>query len=117
MLCLMLHPLAVDHERRTIDRAVDHLEHAAAVLGPDRVGLGGDFVRRIMEVLPPLPRTPEGLAPPGLDPGSALDGLAGPEDYPALAQALARRGWRDDDVTAIMGGNLLRFLRRALPAA
>jgi membrane dipeptidase len=115
MLGLMLHPLAIDHEQRTIDRAVDHLEHAAAVMGRDRIGLGGDFVRRIMEVLPPLPQTPEGLAPPGLEPGSALDGLAGPEDYPALAAALAARGWAEADVEAVMGGNLLRFLRGALP--
>jgi membrane dipeptidase len=115
LLGLMLHPLAIDHERRTIDRAVDHLEHAADVMGLDRIGLGGDFVRRIMDVLPPLPETPEGLAPPGLERGSALDGLAGPEDYPALAAALERRGWREEDVAAVMGGNLLRFLRRSLP--
>ena len=117
MLCLMLHPIAIDHERRVVDRAVDHLEHAASILGGDRIGLGGDFVRRIMSVLPPLPETPEMLAPPGLEPGSALEGLAGPEDYPALAAALSARGWPDTDVAAVMGGNLLGFLRRALPAA
>jgi membrane dipeptidase len=116
MLGLMLHPLAIDHERRTIDRAIDHLEHAAEVMGRDRIGLGGDFVRRIMEVLPPLPETPEGLAPPGLERGSALDGLAGPEDYPALAAALSGRGWAAADVAAVMGGNLLGFLRGALPS-
>ena len=30
---LMLHPLAIDPQERTIDRVIDHLEHAASLLG------------------------------------------------------------------------------------
>ncbi len=37
---LMLHPIAIDHQRRTLDRVVDHLEHAIDVVGLDRVCLG-----------------------------------------------------------------------------
>ena len=48
--------------------------------------------------------------------GSSIEGLAGPEDYPALATALAARGWSTEDVAAVTHGNLLRFLRAALPA-
>ena len=47
---LMLHPLAIGHEQRTLDRVVDHLEHAAGVIGIDRVCLGGDFTTRLSEV-------------------------------------------------------------------
>jgi len=54
--------------------------------------------------------------PPGLEVGSSIEGLAGPEDYPALATALAARGWSTEDVAAVTHGNLLRFLRAALPA-
>jgi microsomal dipeptidase-like Zn-dependent dipeptidase len=50
----------------------------------------------------------------GLD--AAVQGLAGPEDYPALAAALRRRGWDDASVDAVMGGNLLGFLRASLPS-
>ena len=86
------------------------------MLGVERVCLGGDFVRRLMQVLPPMPSMPDDLMPTGLEPGSAIEGLAGPEDYPALGPALLARGWSEHDVAAIASGNLLRFLRRALPA-
>jgi membrane dipeptidase len=115
LLGLMLHPLAIDHERRTIERVIDHLEHAAATLGIDRVCLGGDFIARITRELPPMPSPPDGLMPPGLEPGSSIQGLAGPEDYPALLSALAARGWSDADIEAVACHNLLGFLRASLP--
>jgi membrane dipeptidase len=113
---LMLHPIAIDPVERTIDRVVDHLDHAAATIGVDRVCLGGDFTRRLWEAMPAPPEPKDGLAPPGLQPGSGIDGLTGPECYPALVAALGRRGWSDEQVGAVTGGNLLRFLRASLPA-
>jgi membrane dipeptidase len=113
---LMIHPLAIDPERRTIDRVVDHLQHAVEVIGIDRVCLGGDFTRRLVQVLPPMPLTGDGLMPPGLQPGAGIDGLTGPEEYPALAPALRTRGWDDVAIEAVSSANLLRLLRRALPA-
>jgi microsomal dipeptidase-like Zn-dependent dipeptidase len=53
--------------------------------------------------------------PPGLEEGSAIAGLAGPDEYPALLSALEERGWPDDRVAAVASLNLLRFLRAALP--
>ncbi len=57
--------------------------------------------------------------------GTDFDGGQGAEDAPAeidtiadlprLAETLARRGYTDEAVTAIMGGNWLRVLHRALP--
>jgi membrane dipeptidase len=114
---LMLHPLAIDPVERTIDRVVDHLEHAASLIGVDRVCLGGDFTRRLWEAMPPPPEPKDGLMPAGLRPGAGIDDLTGPECYPALVAALSRRGWGDADAAAVTGGNLLRFLRAALPAA
>jgi membrane dipeptidase len=111
---VMPHPIAIDPVERTVDRVVDHLEHAAAVIGVDRVCLGGDFTRRLWEVIPPPPEPKDGLMPAGLVPGAGIEGLTGPQDYPALLAALRRRGWSDDDVTAVSCANLLRFLRSAL---
>jgi membrane dipeptidase len=112
---LMLHPLAIGHEQRTLARVVDHLEHAAGVIGVDRLCLGGDFTTRLSEVMPPMPEPADGLMPAGLKAGVGIEGLKGPEDYPALLAALADRGWRDADIAAVACGNLVGFLRRALP--
>ena len=57
---LMLHPLAIGHEQRTLARVVDHLEHAVGVIGIDRVCLGGDFTTRLSEVCRRCPSPPTG---------------------------------------------------------
>jgi membrane dipeptidase len=112
---LMLHPIAIGHEERTLDRVVDHLEHAVEVVGLDRVCLGGDFTTRLRDVLPPMHVPADGLMPKGLEPGAGIEGLKGPEDYPALLAAMSVRGWSEADIGAVACDNLLAFLRRALP--
>ena len=95
---------------------VDHLEHAIGVIGVGRVCLGGDFTTRLSQVLPPLPEPADGLMPKGLEPGAGIEGLKGPEDYPALLSAMSARGWSDADMAAVSCDNLLAFLRRSLPS-
>ena len=72
-------------------------------MGIDRVCLGGDFTRRLWEAMPPPPEPKDGLAPPGVVPGMGIEGLVGPEDYPALvgaargARLVGRRRRRRDE--------------------
>jgi len=66
----------------------DHIDHIRAVAGVDHVGLGSDFDG--------VSETPAGL-----------DGV---DKYPALLAELARRGWSDDDLGKVAGGNLLRVM-------
>ena len=115
LLGTMLLPLVVDPDHPTIDRAIDHLEHAIEVMGIEHVGLGGDFTARLVAELPAEPSTADSLLPPGMGLDAALEGLAGPEDYPSLEAALQERGWGEDDIVAVLGGNVIRFLRGALP--
>lgn len=112
---LMLHPLAIDPERPTIERVIDHLDHAASVIGPDRVCLAGDWIKRLHALLPDAPASPDSLLPAELEPGTTIDGLAGPEDYPALITALRARGWEGEGLEGLLSANLVRFLREALP--
>lgn len=112
---LMLHPIAIDPASPTIDRVIDHLDHAASVIGPDRVCLGADWIKRLHELMPG-PAPPDGLMPPGLEVGATIQGLSGPEEYPALIDALRGRGWDGERLDGLLSGNLLRFLRESLPA-
>jgi membrane dipeptidase len=111
---LMIHPLAIDPVAPTIERVVDHLDHAASVIGADRLCLAGDWTRRLHELMP-APAPPDGLMPPGLAEGSTIAGLSGPEDYPALVAALRARGWEGERLDGLLSENLLRFLRESLP--
>ncbi|HEX4823746.1 MAG TPA: dipeptidase [Candidatus Polarisedimenticolaceae bacterium] len=75
--------------KATLADVADQIEYVRKVAGVDHVGLGADF--------PPTAGAPEGL-----------------EDvskYPALLAELIRRGWKDEDVVKVAGGNFLRVLR------
>jgi len=75
----------------TVEQVADHVEHIARVAGYDHVGIGGD--------LDGIPSTPVGLT--------------GVQDYPNLFAELIRRGWSDQNLAKLAGGNILRVLRRA----
>ena len=75
----------------TVTAIADHIEHVTKVAGYDHVGLGGDFDG--------IPYTPEDLN--------------GVEDYPVIFAELIRRGWSDQNLAKLAGGNVLRALRQA----
>ena len=79
----------------TLSQVADHIDHLRDVAGIDHVGIGSDF-----------------------DGGEALpDGLDDVSRFPALLGELLRRGYSDDDVRKVAGGNVLRALRAAEAAA
>src|SRR5579864_4703993 len=67
---------------------IDQIDHAVKVAGVDHVGLGSDFDG--------APSTPQGV-------DSMLDIIK-------IAQALKDRGYKDEDIQKILGGNFLRVL-------
>jgi membrane dipeptidase len=112
VLGVMLIPFSVGSPAN-LDRVVDHVEHAASVMGDGAVALGGDFTVQLERATGG--GRPDPLLPPG-ELARGVEGLAGPEDYPALVEALRRRGWEGERLDGLLHGNLLRVLRRALPA-
>lgn len=75
----------------TLAMVADHVEYVAKVCGVDCVGIGSDYDG--------IPDTPEGLE--------------GVDKFPALLAELARRGWSDEDLGKLAGGNVLRALKEA----
>lgn len=114
VLGIMQHPINVDHERPTIDRVVDHLEHAVAVMGVEHVGLGSDFTQQAVRAVGWV-GPPDALLPPSMQADAAIEDLAGPQDFPNLVAVLRRRGFEGERLDAVLAGNLFRVLREALP--
>lgn len=112
VLGMMAHPLVIDPRGGDLALFLDHVDHAVETAGIEHVGLGGDFLRQIARAIGST-SSPDGT----MAPDAAIDGLEGPEDYPALAVALADRGYDAEQVAALLGGNLLRLLRAALPTS
>ena len=75
-----------------LNRLVEHIEHAAAVAGIDHVGLGSDFDSVGLKL-------PAGLEHIGKTPN--------------LVAAMRDRGFSEEDVEKVMGGNALRAMREA----
>lgn len=113
VLGIMMHPIVIG-SGATIDRVIDHVDHAVSVMGIDHVGLGGDFTRQVVRAVGWI-GPPDALLPPELAPDAAIEGLAGPEEYPHLIQAMTRRGYVGESLEAILHGNLIRLFRKALP--
>jgi membrane dipeptidase len=79
----------------TIADIVRHMEHAREVVGPQHLGIGGDF-----DGIEQLPR-----------------GISGVSGYPTVIEALAERGWSAADLRSLAFGNVLRVLEDTETAA
>jgi membrane dipeptidase len=109
VLGIMILPFVIDLDRPMIERVVDHVDHAVAVMGVEHVALGGDFFTQIAHAGATVPSV-------ATADDDAIEGLAGPEHYPALVAAMRARGYDGDRLGRILGTNLVDFLRRSLPA-
>jgi membrane dipeptidase len=120
VLGMMALTLTVGRDGATLERYLDHLDHAVGAMGIEHVALGSDFIDQVIQSelaagLPLNPATQEALEVGG---GRlAIRELVGPADYPALLDALRSRGYEGERLDAIAHGNLLRVLRAGLPAA
>jgi membrane dipeptidase len=78
--------------RATLDDVLAHIDHVVQLAGIDHVGFGSDF---------------DGVGP------TLPTGLEDVSKYPDLLRALLARGYSEDDVAKIAGGNLMRVWRDA----
>jgi len=93
--CTTLESDRIDHEamlkgelpRVTWDKIVEHIDHAVKIAGADHVGLGSDFDGATM--------------PLGMEDATKL---------PKITEALLRKGYSEQDVEKILGGNILRVM-------
>lgn len=86
--------LDADPGRADLGRVCDHIDHICGLVGPGHVGLGSDF---------------DGI-------GRTPAGLPDCSHMPAITAELLRRGHREEDVRAILGGNFLRVFRQVWDA-
>ena len=67
---------------------VDHIDHVAKIAGIDHVGIGSDF-----------------------DGGGGLSGCDDVADFPNITKELLKRGYSEQDIYKIWGGNFFRAFR------
>ena len=72
----------------SVSRLVDHVDHIVKLVGIEHVGIGSDF---------------DGVQ-------ATLSDLKDVSELPNLTRELLRRGYSEDDVQKILGGNMLRVM-------
>ncbi len=76
------------------EKIIDHIDHVLKLAGPDHVGLGSDF-----------------------DGASMPDGMEDCSKLPKITEALLRKGYSDEDIRKILGGNTLRVMEQTEKAS
>ena len=71
-----------------LETYVDHIDYVVQLIGVDHVGIGTDF-----------------------DGGGGIEGFNDASEAPNVTVELVRRGYSDEDIAKIWGGNLMRVLR------
>ncbi len=72
------------------------------------VGLGSDFIREVTaDVTPPCCENADDE-----DPLFDFPGLAGPAGMPLVTEAMVRRGLPEEDILAVLGGNMRRLVSK-----
>ncbi len=77
-------------ERGSVKNVADHIDHVRKMAGVERIGLGSDF-----DGISSTPRFLEDVS-----------------QYPNLTQELMNRGYTAEELKLILGGNLLRVMRK-----
>ncbi|BGO88985.1 hypothetical protein NBRC10512_002053 [Rhodotorula toruloides] len=90
IVMVVFYPSFIDPTNATHIRVADHIEYIATVCGKKHVGLGSDF---------------DGMR-------SSVEGLEDASKFPNLTAELLRRGWTEDDLADLIGGNLLRVMEK-----
>lgn len=72
----------------TVQDVVDHIDHMVKVAGIDHVGIGTDF-----------------------DGGGGVDGCFDVSELPNITIEMVRRGYTEEEIIKIWGGNFLRVLK------
>jgi membrane dipeptidase len=78
-------------EKTTLKELVDHIDHVVELIGVDHVGIGTDF-----------------------DGGGGVDGCNDVSEMPNITEELLRRGYSEEDIQKIWGGNIMRVLSRVI---
>ncbi len=100
-----------DDPKQDIGCVLDHYDYMVRLVGVDQVGIGtdtnvGDHVA--------FHRVMLGRDGPGQCPAPYLDGLESPADGKNIIRGLIQRGYSDEEVKKLTGGNALAFFRRVM---
>lgn len=86
-VCLLDRYINEDYKNASLTDAIEHIDHMVKVAGIDHVGIGSDF-----------------------DGGGGIIGCESDNDFIQITVKLIEKGYTEEDIAKIWGGNLMRVL-------
>ena len=86
-------PMDFSSSSSSVDRILDHIDHAVELIGSDHVGLGSDYL---------------GAGP------TKIRGIENISKTPNVTKGLVERGYSDKDIENILGGSFLSVFKEVL---
>lgn len=102
-----------DREPTTVEHVVDHIDHVVKLAGIEHVGIGTDSDLNGYDDMPEEQRKQLMAmykASYAFRDKLDTDGFDHPQKIFDLTEALIRRGYSDDNISAVLGGNFRRLL-------
>lgn len=102
-----------DKEPTTIGHLIDHIDHVVKIAGIDHIGIGSDADLLGYDALPlDVQHEIKGQykSSYGFRHKLEIEGFDHPRKFFDLTEALIRRGYSDDNIEAILGGNFKRLM-------
>jgi len=102
----------------TLEHFLDHVDHAVKTAGADKVGIGTDYAEPYGPIADLMNK--EVIASLGFEARHAIDfnlqtqGYRNWRDFINLTRGLVSRGYNDEEVKGILGGNFLRIFREVV---
>ena len=81
-------------DKATVEEIVNHIDYAVRLIGVDHVGIGTDF-----------------------DGGGGVEGCDDVSQMPEITKELLRRGYSEEEIEKIWGGNLMRVFQKVADLA
>lgn len=92
--------VADDDDDSNLEGLLDHVDHIAALVGVEHVGIGLDIIEPFMKY-----ESPDVIAQASR---KDFDVVKGHIQIPGISKALAKRGYSDEAIELIMGKNFIR---------
>lgn len=101
------------HERPTIEHFLDNIEYVVNLVGADYVGIGLDRSDWITKegILSDFSYSPEAIS---LSTHETIfaEGIHEIDHFPDITRGLVKRGYSDQEISKIIGGNWVRLHRK-----
>lgn len=101
----------IDDVEASSESMFRHLDHIANLVGPQHVGIGLDYVRDVAGFWKSVEDTPD-IWPSNQGKPNRHTRFAQPEQIEELAELMCIRGYTDDDIRDILGGNFYRVCKQ-----